>query len=135
MGESTLNVVAMYGDHHVVEVRRILFELPGVEDVLASGSLRAVHVRFDDALIDSGAIQAALDAAGYTDDQTFPAESGVAAQFDAAPHAFRHTAAYDQVKSTVSFAQNVAYSGRPLWPCPGMGPVQADMYEEDIGHG
>lgn len=27
-------------------------------------------------------------------------------------------------KETVSFAQRVDYSGRPLWPCPGMGAVK-----------
>jgi len=26
----SLELPAMYGDHHVVEVRRLLFELPGV---------------------------------------------------------------------------------------------------------
>ena len=31
----TLELPAMYGDHHVVEVRRILLEIPGVDNVYA----------------------------------------------------------------------------------------------------
>ena len=37
----------MYGDHHVVEVRRLLLEMPGVTDVYASSSFQVVEVAFD----------------------------------------------------------------------------------------
>ena len=37
---------------------------------------------------------------------------------------FRHTAIHEQVKNGVSFAQNVAETGRPLWPCPGLGGIK-----------
>ena len=36
-----IDLPAMYGDHHVVEVRRILMDIPGVEDVYASSGFRA----------------------------------------------------------------------------------------------
>jgi hypothetical protein len=40
MNTLTLELPAIYGDHHVLEVRRILFELPGIEDVYASSNFR-----------------------------------------------------------------------------------------------
>jgi hypothetical protein len=58
------------------------------------------------------------------------AESGKAVGTDDGATKFmRHTAVYEQIKKTVSFSQQVAYRGRPLWPCPGMGPIRS-MDEE-----
>ena len=36
----SLELPAMYGDHHVIEVRRILLEIDGVKDVYASSSFQ-----------------------------------------------------------------------------------------------
>ena len=72
-----------------------------------------------------------LDEAGYLGEWTMPIEAGATAYHAAAglkPY-FRHTAAYDQTRLTVSFAQNVAYLGRPLWPCPGLGIISKPMEE------
>lgn len=136
MSEITLHVPAMYADHHVTEVRRILGELPGVRDILASSSFQMVQVSFDEAAIDADRIRSALETAGYVDAPSFPVETGLPASPDStAPRYFRHTAAYDHTRSTVSFAQRVAYSGRPLWPCPGMGPIHTTLVEDDIADG
>ena len=43
----TVDLTTMYGDHHVTEVRRILFDIPGVEDLYASSSFHQVQITFD----------------------------------------------------------------------------------------
>ena len=62
----------MYGDHHVIEVRRLLLELPGVQDVYASSAFQVVEVTYDPAQLDAGAITARLDEAGYLGDLLVP---------------------------------------------------------------
>jgi copper chaperone CopZ len=124
----TLDVPAMYGDHHVVEVRRILLEISGVEDVYASSSFHTVEVRFDPAQVNEDAIKEKLEVAGYLEDLLVPLETGLPVYGRNGDSYFRHTTAYEQTKQVVGFAQSVSYSGRPLWPCPGMGAV-SDMDE------
>ena len=64
---------------------------------------------------------------------TIPIELGTAAQQgDGQKPFFRHTATYETIKQTVSFAQRVSYQGRPLWQCPGIGVVKMD---EEENHG
>jgi copper chaperone CopZ len=119
MKNVVLNVPAMYGDHHVIEVRRIMLELTGVQDVYASSYLKTVEVSFDPSQITEEAIRAKLDKAGYLREPTIAQETGNAAYGrNQADTFFRHTIAYAQTGKTVSFAQDVAE--RPLIPCPGM---------------
>jgi copper chaperone CopZ len=125
----TFDVPAMYGDHHVVEVRRILLEIPGVVDVYASSSFRVVEVTYDPEKVNDLDIGVKLDQAGYLGEWSVIAEPGVAANQEGGREFFRHTATYEQTKQIVSFAQNVSYQGRPLWPCPGMGVIKG-MDEE-----
>jgi copper chaperone CopZ len=118
---------ALYGDHHVSEVQRILKELPGVEDVYASSAFQTIEVTFDESKITADKISASLEEAGYLGEVPILAETGVAAYGKEDGNGnFRHTAVYETVKQTVSFAQRVQYQGRPLWPCPGIGVVQMD---------
>jgi len=115
----------MYGDHHVSEVRRILLELPGVESVYASSCFQVVEVTCDPARIDADAITARLDQAGYLGNLSTPLETGVAAASSDRKEAFfRHTIAYQQTGRNIGFAQTVSYTGRALWPCPGMEPAR-----------
>ena len=117
---------ALYGDHHVSEVQRILKELPGVEDVYASSAFQAIEVTFDKKKITADKIAARLEEAGYLGEIPMLAEAGVAVEKKEGDGIFRHTAVYETVKQTVSFAQRVQYQGRPLWPCPGLGVVKMD---------
>jgi copper chaperone CopZ len=122
----SLELPTMYGDHHVLEVRRILLEMPGVEDVYASSSFQVVEVTYDPAKLDADKITAKLEEAGYSGELPVPAEAGEASYAgDGKESFFRHTTAFAQVGKTVGFAQNVGYTGRPLWPCPGMGTIKA----------
>lgn len=130
MESKTFEVPALYGDHHVTEVRRILLELEGVSDVYASSAFQVVEVTYDPAKINDLQIALRLDEAGYLGEWTIPIEMGSAAQQgDGQKPFFRHTATYETTKQTVSFAQRVSYQGRPLWHCPGMGAIK--MEEDD----
>ena len=115
---------ALYGDHHVMEVRRILLEMTGVNDVYASSAFRMIEVAFDPEKIQAEQIKACLENAGYLGEIPMLIETGIAVEKREGDSAFRHTAVYETVKTTVSFAQRVEYSGRLLWPCPGMSPVK-----------
>jgi len=129
MEKLTLEVPAMYGDHHVIEVRRILLETPGVEDVYASSAFHAVEVGYDPAKVNDVEIKMKLNQAGYLGEWTVTTEPTPDAAKNGKPTFMRHTAVYEQTRQTVSFAQNTEQSARPLWPCPGMGPIRG-MDEE-----
>lgn len=132
MEKISFNVPAMYGDHHVIEVQRILLEIPGVEEVSASSCFHTVEIAFDGSKVGRNEIQNKLEQAGYLDELTVPVETDTAVtQTNGAQKPFfRHTAAFEQTKQTVSFAQTVSYAGRPLWPCPGMGVLKKVESEE-----
>jgi len=121
MQKSTFNTPAMFGDHHVTEVRRILLALPGVENVYASSAFQVVQVEFNENQVKHDDLLNILEQAGYLGQIPMMVETGEAAE---AGSVFRHTATYETVKKTVSFAQKAPYSGRPLWNCPGMGVIK-----------
>ena len=124
---------ALYADHHVTEVRRILLELPGVIDVYASSAFHLIEVTYDKSKINDLQIAVRLDEAGYLGEWTVPVEAQSASQQtgrDQNPY-FRHTVVYESTPKTVAFAQRVSYGGRPLWPCPGLGPLAVDKDKEE----
>ncbi len=150
MKKLTVELPAMYGDHHVTEVRRLVLELPGIQDVYASSAFQVLEVTFDPAQTAEAEITARLDAAGYLGDLMIPVEmdtpsvrkvngngNGSAngngngdSRKNGNAHRFRHTTAYTQLGSRLSFKQVTPYMGRPLWPCPGMGPLATQNDEE-----
>jgi copper chaperone CopZ len=117
---------ALYADHHVTEVRQILLELPGVSEVYVSSAFQVIEVKFDPKKIKAEKIAARLEEAGYLGELPLLTEPGIPVERKDGDGQFRHTAVYETVKGTVSFAQRVAYSGRPLWPCPGIGTIKMD---------
>lgn len=132
MRTSAYNMPALFGDHHVTEVRRILLSLPGVQEVYASSAFQVVDVKYDESKINDLEIAVKLDEAGYLGEWTLPIEveaRGPQAEGAAQPF-FRHTAVYETTKKTVSFVQRVNYQGRPLWHCPGMGTISTAPDEE-----
>jgi copper chaperone CopZ len=133
METKTFEVPALYADHHVTEVRRILLELEGVSDVYASSAFQVVEVTYDGKKINDLEIAVKLDESGYLGEWTIPIEMGTAAQQgDGQKPFFRHTTTYETVKHTMSFGQTVASQGRPLWQCPGIGRVKMD---EEVNNG
>ncbi len=125
MTRLTLNLPAMYGDHHVTEVRRLLLALPGIHHVYASSCFQLVEVDYDPEATTEAAIVAALEEAGYLHAPEVPVEADQPAYGQEGNGTFfRHTAAYQQTQTVVSFAQNTRSPGRALWPCPGLGVVR-----------
>lgn len=127
----SLTLPAMYGDHHVTEVRQIIFSLPGVADVYASSSFQLVEVTYDPEKVTPGQIESRLAEAGYTGPLPTPAEPGAAFTRDS-DHGgfFRQTEVFEENRQVVGFAQTVKTPGRALWPCPGMGPIPTTPPEE-----
>lgn len=135
MKKVTYEMPALYGDHHVVEVRRLLQNIPGVIEVYASSAFQMVEVTYDPAQVNDLQIAEVLDEAGYLGEWTIPMEIGAESfQKDSELSYFRHTAVNESVRQVVGFGQHVdqvvSYSGRPLWNCPGMGPVRAKQMED-----
>ena len=127
MKKFSLELPSLYGDHHVIEVRRLLFELPGVEDVYASSSFHYLEVSYDPEKVGQTEMLAKLDQAGYLGELSFPVEPGTATSRTAGNGSyFRHTEVYENTRKVVSFAQTVKPSGRALWPCPGVGVLKVE---------
>jgi len=123
----SLELPAMYGDHHVVEVRRLLFEIPGIEDVYASSGFHAAEISYDPDKTSEKEIIAKLDEVGYIGELPIPVETGVAAyqKGKVDTSLFRYSTANKQTLDVMGFAQKVSHQGRALWPCPGMEPLKA----------
>jgi len=125
MTVTTIDLPAMYGDHHVTEVRRILFDLDGVEEVYASSSFRAAEVTYNSKKIKKADLVAKLEEAGYIGELPIPEETDIPAnEANGKGSFFRHTEAYAQTSNVVSFSQEIGQGGRGLWPCPGMEPIR-----------
>ena len=124
MASLSLELPSMYGDHHVIEVRRILLEFEGVSEVYASSGFRAIEVEYNGKKTPKKDLIAALENAGYTRDFTLPLESSIPANEQLESAYFRHTEASEQTGNTVNFEQAVRVQRSPLWPCPGMGPLK-----------
>lgn len=120
----SLELPAMYGDHHVIEVRRLLLETPGIEDVYASSGFHVTEITYDPEKVSVEDIKEILDKSGYIGELPIPKESGIAVnQGNKQDTYYRHTEAYERTKNVVSFAQQVDSERRALWPCPGMNPI------------
>jgi copper chaperone CopZ len=131
MKKKLFELPTMYGDHHVLEVRRILSAMPGVLDVYASSAFQVVEVAYDEARVNDLELAVKLDEAGYLGEWTPTSEKDLPANTIAREDAFfRHTDVFETTKQVVGFSQTVNYVGRPLWPCPGMGVVK-QIKEED----
>lgn len=122
MERLSFDLPAMYGDHHVLEVRRILLEMPGVKAVNASSCFQIAEVQFDPTLLDVETIKSRLEEAGYLGDLTIPHEvPGTTNGNGKVGRATRAETLYQQSNGMVTFAQTVGSSGPSRWPCPGMG--------------
>ena len=134
MNTLSLDLPSMYGDHHVIEVRYLLMELDGVDNVYASSGFQIVEIEYDEAKLDAEAIKVVLDEAGYLGELPISVEQGaIEDRENGQKPFFRQSVAYEQIGRDVSFAQQVPFAGRPLWPCPGMGPIK--QVEEETTNG
>ena len=131
MASLSLELPTMFGDHHVIEVRRILLEFEGVTEVYASSGFGVVEAEYNSKKTPKKDLVAALKNAGYMGDFSIAVEPSTPAIEDLEGAYFRHTEAAEQTGNTVSFEQTVRVQRSPLWPCPGMGPVKTQILEVD----
>ena len=110
-----IDVPAMYADHHVVEVRRILHDVPGVRVVYASSAFGVVEIDFDAEHTSAEDLQRLLDEAGYLSPLSVPMESGEpATDRTAADGRYRrHTTSNAPSGSAVAFRQEIAAAATP----------------------
>ena len=126
MTSVTIDVPLMYADHHVVEVRRILFEVPGVEAVDASSAFQVVKIEYDPEKTSEDILKQVLDKNGYLGDLRGTPGVRKARRRQRRETYFRHTAAYESHRHGDLLWTRDRRVGRPLWPCPGMGPAPND---------
>ena len=137
MNTLALDVPAMYGDHHVLEVRRILLTMPGVESVDASSAFRVVEVGYDAGRASEEAIRATLEQAGYLAPLDVATESGEPeirrdGDGEGSIGFFRRGAFHPVLGDQVSFGQRIVRAAQGLWPCPGMDrTAQAEAVPEE----
>lgn len=117
----SLELPAMYGDHHVKEVRRILLEIEGVKDIYASSSFHVVEVKYDEKKTKPKDLTAVLEKAGYIGDLDILVEPSTPAHLREGEKYFRTTSFSEETRNIIGFEQEVVYQGRAQWPCPGLG--------------
>ena len=123
----SIDLPAMYGDHHVIQIRSLLLELPGVENVYASSAFKVLEVRLDEEKISKDQVLAKLEEYGYLGEMPVMVEASADSDLEVRKKSFRQTAVYEQTRKTVSFAHRINYEGRPLWHCPGIGTIRTKM--------
>jgi copper chaperone CopZ len=65
MEKVALCIPALWADHHVTNVKRLLSPISGVEDVLASSAFKEVMIEFDPSKTSRATLEKALTDAGY----------------------------------------------------------------------
>lgn len=108
MEKLALKLPDMYGDHRVIEVRRLLTAMPGVQSVYASAAWQRVEVEFDPAQTDAEAIRRTLLAAGYTPEGELPP-----------PAAPPVRALAGLAEAAEPFIEKMPAGAGDLRPCPG----------------
>lgn len=124
-----IDLPTMFGDHHVIAVRKLMLELPGIDDLYASSSFQILQLTYDEEKLEEKQILKKLEEAGYLGDLQTPQESNLPVNENGGKKDFRHTAAFEHTKQ-VSFHRASAFSGRALWPCPGIGIIQKEKVED-----
>jgi copper chaperone CopZ len=107
----TLDLPTLYGDHHVINVRRMVAALPGVEEVWASAARQQITVSFDPARLSPETIETALTENGYPPGEVL---QGLSVFFDELHHvlAMEHAEA-----APAKYAPPSAFGA-----CPGLEP-------------
>lgn len=74
--ELILRSPRLYGDHHVIAVRNLLLEQPGIGEVVASSAFQEIRLLYDPEAIQPAEIQAVLWRSGYPPPPTDVPSSG-----------------------------------------------------------
>jgi copper chaperone CopZ len=125
MKQAKFDIPVLFGDHHVLEIRRILSEVEGVKDIFISSAYNFLKIEYDESATSEEAIKTLLEEAGYYGDLGFEFE-----QFGLEPGSgdhkkhFRKGVLYDQTGQTQGFTQKATKTSREDWPSPGMGKLE-----------
>ena len=84
MASLELTIPALWADHHVTAVKRLLSPITGVEDVIASSAFKAVVIEYDAKKTSEAALVKALTAAGYAPGDLEVVERGPDGRYDPA---------------------------------------------------
>jgi copper chaperone CopZ len=114
MAKLVLTIPTLYGDHHTTAVKELLEGLGDVKDIYVSSAFKQVSVTYDKKKLSPEQIETLLAEAGYSTEEF---ESAYPTSIK--EREMRHSTAVTGVGDSLSFAQNVPYEGRALWPCPG----------------
>ncbi len=106
MTSIVVDVPAMYADHHVVEVRRMLLDIPGVNSIYASSAFRVVEIEFDESLTTAEALEQRLNEAGYQTALLVPTESGEPAPGATGARFRRLTTTHPSAGKGIAFRQD-----------------------------
>ncbi|MFN2303593.1 MAG: hypothetical protein ACK2TV_07655 [Anaerolineales bacterium] len=131
MASLSLELPSMYGDHHVIEVRRILLEAEGISEVYASSGFHVVEVEYNSKKITKDKITKLLEDAGYSGDLEIPLEPSIPVTERKGDKYFRHTTYSEQTQNVIGFEQDVGYQGRSQWPIPGFGILKVDQKQTE----
>ena len=132
MKKTTFETPMLFGDHHVVEIRNLILDVKGVNDVYASSNFRVVEVDYDESQVTQEQLQAVIEESGYAYQLVLPVEIGVSNEEDENPKPFfRTTAERVTAKASMGFSQDVKHQSGPLaWPSPGMGTIKISSEKE-----
>lgn len=127
MEKFTIELPFLFGDHHVIEIRKLLGELPGIGDIYVSSSFNTAEITYDPSVTEPAKIKDCLEKAGYVEDVFIPVEIGVsvAAEKMNSPY-FRRTNSFETTRKVVSFTQTVTTPNHKKWPFPGIGFNKSD---------
>ena len=109
----------LFADHHVTEVRRILFEIPGVQTVYASSAFQSVEITFDETRVAGDDLCKALEAAGYLRSLSMPMEPSSASGVRSGDQ--RRVTDLDPSGQRLRFTRPLNSDDTSAWPCPGFG--------------
>ena len=80
----------MFADHHVIAVRKILLELPGIDEIYASSGFQTLQLSFDPEKLTEEEILAKLEETGYLGEMQIPRESNLPVTENGDKKVFRH---------------------------------------------
>lgn len=124
MKEVKFDFQMLFGDHHVLEIKRILSEVEGVKESFISSAYNFIKIEFDENATSEEALKTLFEDAGYTGDLGFEVEEFAVDPGNSNKKHFRKSVLYGQTGMTQGFKQNVTKTSRANWPTPGMGKLE-----------
>ena len=128
MKQAKFDIPVLFGDHHVLEIKKIFSEVEGVSDIYISSAYNFVKIEYDENVTNEEVFISFLKDSGYEDGMGFETETfGVDPAAEGHKKHFRKSVLYGQTGETQGFKQNVTKTTRKNWPSPGMGNLETGI--------